>query len=149
MNYLMAYQKMSATFDMVYYIGTGMDQPLLITYKKFIEYANTLDIKNYSAFKEELDTYKTLIINMDTKEWFEYVAERRTDIPFEEMLELNKDKARIVDLRKGVEVEEEKSDLQKMRDRLEGISKNRGTFGKEKKEKPAPRTILDRLWGKK
>lgn len=146
MTWMLCYQ---TPYDNVYYIMSNSDKAILLPFKKFIEFANTLKIKNYKEFKETLDKFQNIIVDLDKLTWKIYVHEQRKDVTFQELLELNKDKAVIKDLR--LDKKESKSYIEKMKDTIETISHGRDKsldrFDRKEDKITTPKTLLDKIWG--
>jgi hypothetical protein len=62
-------------------------------YYRFIEFISTFSLIDFGSFKEELNKFKVLFINIDDHIWEEYKADiEKQEATFEDLLSLNENK---------------------------------------------------------
>ncbi len=108
-NWLLLFQ---TPYDTVKYMTNNLNAPTLLGYYKFVDYIQTLFIHDYTGFIDELNKFKTILINLDDHTWVIHENERK-ETTFEELLALNKVE----------EEKEQKSLAEKARDFVQGIYK--------------------------
>jgi len=79
--------KLTAT-DNVKFITSDNDYSEYKNYKAFIKYISTLEINNYGSFVKEINKYRYLFIDLNTKEWIIY--DKKDDLPVFSVQELSK-----------------------------------------------------------
>lgn len=88
MNILVCFQ---TPYDTVKYITNNLSSPTFLSYYKFIDYIQTIFLYDYVGFKEQLNKFKTIMINLDEHSW-EICSEQISDVSFKELLKLNEKK---------------------------------------------------------
>lgn len=118
--------------DNVAFLSDQSDGTHFMAYKKFIEYASELGIKDYEKFVDTINCFETIFIDFRTKEWSVYKEERKI-YGYEELAALNKPK----------EEKEEKSFVDKVRedfsilkDRIQQRDATRLRFTSNNPDKP-------------
>lgn len=76
-------------YDTVKYITSELSTPRILGYYKFLEYISSVFIIDYYNFREELNKYQTILVNLDDHTWSIYKEEIK-ETTFKELLELNK-----------------------------------------------------------
>jgi len=78
--------------DMIKYITSELDEATYLSYYKFLEYVKQYPVLNFTLFKKELDSFQTIYLNCKTGEWEIKKPVINTDVSFDELSKLNKDK---------------------------------------------------------
>ena len=76
-------------YDSIKYITNELASPTFLSYNKFIDYIQTLFVYNYYGFIEELNKFKTILIDLDEHTWELYVEEKKELPSRKEMFEYN------------------------------------------------------------
>lgn len=110
-NFLICVQTFN---DSIKYRTNFLETSSYMRYYKFLEYIDKeIHLWDISSFIEELNKFKVIYIDLDTRTWKIIPMEESKDASFEELIQLNQ----------PIEKEEESS-LDKMKNKIFNISKN-------------------------
>ena len=85
-NFLLCFQ---TPYDSIKYITNDMASPSHLSYHKFMDYIKfTIHVNFFSEFQDELDKFKTILINTDTHDW-EIYEEEKDKIGFKNLFDFN------------------------------------------------------------
>lgn len=116
-NWMLCFQ---TPYNSVKYITNELNSPAYLSYYKFLDYISTsIHILEYGKFRDQLDKFQTILINIDTHEWSIETVEKKK-YSFDELFDYNEQK-----------IEEEKNqkaafdNIQKGKGFIEKITKNK------------------------
>lgn len=72
----------------VRYITSELSYPVFLNYYKFLDYIHSFNIQDFENFKNYLDRFHTILVDLQTGEWKLY-EEKRKEATFEELWKMN------------------------------------------------------------
>ena len=87
MNWILFYQTIN---DNVKYITSDQENPSFMSYKRFSGFLRDFPILKEKEMIDALDSFKTIIFYTNECRWEIVEIEKRLDVTYEELLELNK-----------------------------------------------------------
>lgn len=105
MKWLLCFQ---TPYNRVRYFTNEQQQIANLSYNDFLKFSAKLKLKNSEKFINTLNNFQTIFVNIEEQKW-EIYSKSDSNISFEEMLKLNKDKAKVTNLFEDSKQKENKS----------------------------------------
>jgi len=84
-NWILCFQ---TPYNNIKYITNNLDIPTTSEFYKFLDYIQTIFLYDYNNFIEELNKFKTILIDIDEHKWKLYIEEKK-EYTFDELLKFN------------------------------------------------------------
>jgi len=86
MKWMLCYQ---TPYNVVKYITDNLDTTTFLKYEKFMELVSTFRLENKEIFRENINKFKTLYIDIEKSTWQLYEIEKEP-ATFDDLIDLNK-----------------------------------------------------------
>ena len=83
-NYLICFQ---TPYDSVKYITKDISYPTSLPYSKFLDFIANIFVINFEQFKDHIDKFHTILIDLDTHEW-EVLEQEKGSATFKQLFDL-------------------------------------------------------------
>jgi len=126
-KWMLCFQTM---YDTIKYITDVQEIPVVVSYKDFLTLVSKFNLIEPVKFKDSLDKFRTLYINIPKHTWENYVVRNDGNTSFEELSRLNPD---AVIRNSEIDKNKEKTILEKSKDFIENLTnkkKNLSNKGK-------------------
>lgn len=125
MKWILCFQ--TATGGIKYYTS-DLDNPTYLSFNAFIEYISQFSLHDFKNLLDELDKFKTILIDLDEKSWKIYEIKKEEKTTFEQLYKLNKNK------QKDKEKAQDKFHLEDRKEYLHKQSKIKSFLGMRTKD---------------